>query len=338
MYGQKYKFAEMRTREDFVKGHPLTTYDNIKGYIERIIKGEENIFYPGPTVAIALTTGTTKEPKLYLYCKDFLKDFQFSHVDMLNTSLVNLMNLQRYAVFNVPSSPFTGKTVGNFLVGPATVFLSKPVSHGLVPSQYHRLQSEEAAYYTQAFFMLAEREIRYLSVFSADLMYSYMKFITLHWDTICKDIARGQFAKSVQMPDDFRTELSRHLHADPTRASELKLAMKEGTVGLIKRTWPGIEFIIMGKSASFKISANALQENHLRGVKLIDPFHPSTEGLTGFNLEGPQAHTDNIFTAILFSEHFVEFIPLENIDDENPTTLFPDEVNLHIFCYGYHLH
>ena len=325
IYGRRYKFAEMKTREDFVKGHPLTTFEHFANYVERIKRGERNILYPGKAAVFVVTSGTTKMQKLYPCCKNFLKDMELL-VDIKDVLMLPWLNLQKAATYQVPLTTFLEKTNDGVLIGHMSRFVTKPSPQKVVPIEYEDLQTDEASHYTQALFTMAEREIGYISVFSADIMYSYIKFMTLNWDAICEDIANGEIGKHAKLPDTVKGQLSKRFRADPERASELRQIMKKGTVGLVKRAWPQIKFILMGKSAAFKIAASALEENQFKGVKIIDSCHPSSEGFTGLNLEGPQAHLDNIFTCILSREHFVEFIPLENIDEEDPPTLFPDQV------------
>ena len=126
--------------------------------------------------------------------------------------------------------------------------------YNLIPEAYSKLHSEDASYYAQALFSLAERELGYINSFSADLMYSYWKFMTANWQHLCDDISRGHIGDHIDMPEDVKEELSRHLPADPARAEELREAIRGGIKGLAKRVWPTMNFIIMGKSAAFKVS------------------------------------------------------------------------------------
>ena len=323
-YGREYNFAEMKSKEDFVKGHPVTTHEHYKTYVDRIVSGEENVLYSNETAALVSTSGTTGASKIYPFTTEYIQECKYILGTIMQSTLPKLVNLQRYAQFHIYSAVKRSPT--GIPIGAGTQFVFLFPEHNLIPTPYSKLHKEDASYYAQAIFSLAERELRYISGFSADLMYSYMKFITNNWEHLCEDISLGQIGSHIGMPEDVRAELSEYLHADPERASELRQAMKVGLGGLAKRVWPGMEFILMGKSAAFKMCADALMENQFKGLKVVDFGHGATEGIIGLNIEGDSAHMANVFTFIPFVSYFYEFIPVENVEDENPPTLFLDQV------------
>ena len=235
-----------------------------------------------------------------------------------------MLNLQRYAQFHIFSA--VKKTETGIPIGPGIQNVFRFPPYNLIPKAYSQLHDEDASYYAQALFSLAEKELRYIVGFSSDLMYSYMKFITQNWDQFCEDISSGKMGMNVKMPDNVREDLSKQLRADPQRAEELHIAMKDGIVGLARRIWPDIAFIQMGKAAGFKMAANFLMENHFKGIKIIDYTLDGSEGITGVNLEGPSSHQGSIFTLSFVPWFYIEFIPLDQVDEENPKTVFADQV------------
>ena len=47
-FGLKYNFDEILNYEDFKKKIPISTYEDLSPYIERIMRGEQNILWPTP--------------------------------------------------------------------------------------------------------------------------------------------------------------------------------------------------------------------------------------------------------------------------------------------------
>ena len=62
-FGRKYGFRDIRTLEDFRKKVPFTTYDDYEPYIERMMKGEQNLLSAREPVHFALTSGSIGVPK-----------------------------------------------------------------------------------------------------------------------------------------------------------------------------------------------------------------------------------------------------------------------------------
>ena len=46
-YGRKYLFSTINNYNDFAQNIPLNTYEELKGYIDRMRHGERNILWPG---------------------------------------------------------------------------------------------------------------------------------------------------------------------------------------------------------------------------------------------------------------------------------------------------
>lgn len=62
-FGKDHHFDKIRTYDDFKKNVPVRDYEQLKPYIERIIKGERNVLWKGMPVYFAKTSGTTSGTK-----------------------------------------------------------------------------------------------------------------------------------------------------------------------------------------------------------------------------------------------------------------------------------
>lgn len=59
-WGKKYDYAHIRTYEDF-RRVPIQTYEEAKGYIDRMRHGEEDVLWPGKIIWYAKSSGTTND-------------------------------------------------------------------------------------------------------------------------------------------------------------------------------------------------------------------------------------------------------------------------------------
>lgn len=65
-YGQKFGFGEIKTIEQFKACVPITEYDDLKPYIERIIAGEQNVLWPSEIRMFAKSSGTTSDKSKFI--------------------------------------------------------------------------------------------------------------------------------------------------------------------------------------------------------------------------------------------------------------------------------
>lgn len=78
-FGQKYGFKDMLTGDgkceasykEFSKRVPLSTYDEQKPWIERMLQGEENVLWPGLCKWFAKSSGTTSDKSKYIPVTDY---------------------------------------------------------------------------------------------------------------------------------------------------------------------------------------------------------------------------------------------------------------------------
>ena len=59
LFGQQYFLKEIRSYEEFKQSIPVSDYEKFKIYIDRIIKGESDVIWPGKPIYFSKTSGTT---------------------------------------------------------------------------------------------------------------------------------------------------------------------------------------------------------------------------------------------------------------------------------------
>lgn len=62
-FGKDHHFDQIKTYEDFVNLVPIRDYEGLKSYVDRVVKGEENILWKGKPLYFAKTSGTTSGAK-----------------------------------------------------------------------------------------------------------------------------------------------------------------------------------------------------------------------------------------------------------------------------------
>lgn len=65
-FGKKYKFSDIETISQFQERVPVSTYDEFKNLIQRALRGEPNILWPGITRWFAKSSGTTADKSKFI--------------------------------------------------------------------------------------------------------------------------------------------------------------------------------------------------------------------------------------------------------------------------------
>ena len=69
-FGQDHHFTKIKTHSDFAANVPIRDYEALKPYVDRVVKGEENVLWPGKPLYFAKTSGTTSGAKYIPLTKD----------------------------------------------------------------------------------------------------------------------------------------------------------------------------------------------------------------------------------------------------------------------------
>ncbi|MES2575174.1 MAG: GH3 auxin-responsive promoter family protein [Bacteroidota bacterium] len=62
-FGIDHHFDQIKTTADFAKAVPVRDYEGLKSYVDKVVKGEENVLWKGKPLYFAKTSGTTSGAK-----------------------------------------------------------------------------------------------------------------------------------------------------------------------------------------------------------------------------------------------------------------------------------
>lgn len=65
-WGKKYNYDTIQTYNDFSSRLPIQTYEEVKGYVERMRQGEQNLLWPSEIRWFAKSSGTTNDKSKFL--------------------------------------------------------------------------------------------------------------------------------------------------------------------------------------------------------------------------------------------------------------------------------
>ncbi|WDF57095.1 GH3 auxin-responsive promoter family protein [Mucilaginibacter sp. KACC 22063] len=118
VFGEDHGFNDIHNYNDFKKRVPIRDYEGLRTYIDRIIKGEDNIMWPGIPAYLAKTSGTTSGIKYIPISKQSMPE----HINAARNALLN------YAYETGNTDALDGKMI--FLQGSPELYETRGIPTG----------------------------------------------------------------------------------------------------------------------------------------------------------------------------------------------------------------
>ncbi|XP_053398736.1 GH3 domain-containing protein-like [Mercenaria mercenaria] len=329
-YGQRFMFKDIKGRDDFIKFHPLTRYPHYEPYIDRMMKGEMNILTKDQPVIFAVTSGTSGKSSVLPMLKKQQGTFFTQGIaiiyDCMRNAFPETGSQQKDMKFFY--TPRLRTSECGIPVGPNS---SSPANSKRILSMYstpkagYDILSEPEALYIHLLFGLKDKNLGIIEANFASLVYSAFRALDTNWDSLVTDIEKGNVSDGIEIEESVRKELNKSMSPDPKRAAELREAREQGVTGLAHRVWPKLNFVMTADSGTFELYGNRLREIYCKGTPIYSPLYAASEGLLGINI-WPKERPSRYLLAP--RSMFFEFIPVQNCEEEQPKTLFLDEVEV----------
>ena len=84
-FGRDHNFSIIKNYEDFKNQVPIRDYEGLKPYVDKVVKGEKNILWPGQPLYFAKTSGTTSGAKYIPITRESIK----THINSARDALLN---------------------------------------------------------------------------------------------------------------------------------------------------------------------------------------------------------------------------------------------------------
>ena len=322
-YGRKYDFSSIKTVEEFRSRVPVTTYEDYKPYIERMINNnEEDLLTSFPLIGYAKSSGTTGDPKFIPLTQNIADLYK------RNTLTVMMAMADRYCRENLgrPLKPGRGvficldfdeklpngrsatnvpETTAKQLGFMYPYLLNVPLAR-LVKLQ------DISLYYLLMRFALEDRNTMYIFSVFFSVIYEVLAFMQRYWKELVDDIEKGIMSDNIsRATPEIREELKDYLKPNPERAAELRREFEKGfDETILQRIWPNLS-VIYGISGS-------VYDVYSEGVRKIAgdvPFDYSIYGASEGLIAAPY-ELNNEDRIPVTDSCFLEFMPE---DDETIT-------------------
>ncbi|WP_293891814.1 GH3 auxin-responsive promoter family protein [Flavobacterium sp.] len=87
-FGKDHNFSKIKNFEDFANQVPIRDYEDLRTYVDRVVKGEEDILWKGKPIYFAKTSGTTSGAKYIPLTKESMP----FHIEAARNAILNYIH------------------------------------------------------------------------------------------------------------------------------------------------------------------------------------------------------------------------------------------------------
>ena len=159
-FGRAHDFSKIRTEEDYRRRVPVREYEDFRPLIKRIMAGERNVLTRDEPFMLALTSGTTSEPKYIPVTRDLQRQTASLMSQWLYRAELDHRGLLDYASVGIVSRAVEGRTPTGIPYGSASGLIYKNIPWLVrrayaVPYLASELDDYDARYFVTTRFALA---------------------------------------------------------------------------------------------------------------------------------------------------------------------------------------
>lgn len=328
-YGKKYGFQTIDTPNKFKNVVPLTEYDDYKGFIERIAKGEDNILTTEKIEYFGISSGTTGGQKLIPVTRSMRKSIS-GYMGFLTQAVLyeNLSKTWSYGRgLNLISMCSSGKSEAGIAISAGTArgmsSMEKVIPYiWTTPVEVLKLDGKEEINYLHLLFALKDKNLMYISAAFIPSVLDLLRYLEKKWPDLVRDIAAGTISPQIDIPVELRHNLQGKMRPDPKRAAELEKEFTSGIDRIVTRIWPKCAFIWGVAGAGFKVYLEKVKK-YTGDLPVYSGIYAATEGVIGIELGLNKA----VYTAAPGSVYY-EFIHIDDCDSKDITTCSIEELTI----------
>ena len=323
-YGKKYKFASIRSIEDFRRTVPLVSYSSILPYIERMKDGAGNVLTADKIIFFGITSGTTGKPKFIpvtkrsLRSKDDITDLWAyytykDHPGIFNGKILAIVSpeIKNRTGAGIPYGPEDGHAYNNM-----PNIIKRLYS---LPYELFYIDDYDARYYCMLRIAM-EQNVSIIATLNPSTLVIMCSRIEDLKDRLIEDISRGTLNANFNIRPDIRKKIERALKPNPRRAAELAGLLQTHGRLLPRYFWPKLELIECWKGGTVKVYLKDLLQ-YFGEVAVRDFGCLSTESRSSIPISD-----EGSGGVLAVNSNFYEFIPKEDIDLKSKRSFLCNEL------------
>ncbi|HEY0319629.1 MAG TPA: GH3 auxin-responsive promoter family protein [Pyrinomonadaceae bacterium] len=318
-FGRAHDFSKIQTEEDFRQRVPVREYEDIRPFIKRITAGEKNVLTKDEPFMLALTSGTTSEPKYIPVTRGLQRQTASLMSQWLYRAERDHKGLLDYASVGVVSRAVEGRTPTGIPYGSTSGLIYKNIPWLVrrayaVPYLTSELDDYDERYFVIARFALARR-VSFIATPNPSTLLRLAEVSVENQERLLRAIHDGTLGIEKSTQQDVCAQLANMLRPDPVRARELERVIQSSGFLHPGGAWPDLRLIGCWMGGSAGVKTDRLSRFYGR-VPLRDLGYLASEGRITVPFE------DETASGIpALKSNYYEFIAEEEIDSEKARVL-----------------
>lgn len=319
LFGREHDFQNIRTEEDFRRRVPVRDYEGFRAYVRRILEGEPCILTHEKPLMMALTSGTTSNPKYIPITRTLQRQTMTLMSAWLYRAERDHAGLLRHASVGIASRAVEGHTASGIPCGSASGLIYKNIpwlvrSSYAVPYLVSEIEDYDERYKVTARFALARR-VSVIATPNPATLLRLAEVAASHQESLLRSIHDGTLGLEDSKQKDIAGRLAAMLGPDRARARELEAVIKRRGFLRLADCWPELRLIgcWTGGSAGVKLCS---LERFYGDVPVRDLGYMASEGRVTIPTED---YTASGLPSL--NTGYYEFIPEEEEDADDPYVL-----------------
>lgn len=325
--GRQYGLADIKTVDQFRDRIPILPYSSYEPYIERIAQGESNVLTADPVIYLNLTSGSTGKQKLIPVTRRSRR--MRGWVNQIGAGFMiealNRRNLPMGKLLLTSSVQSVGQTSGGIEYGPISAGDLRLNGKGLYRQVYaHPFEALQPAdslarHYVCLLLALREPNTRMIGAHFPILALRLCDYLESYTEDLIHDVETGEIASWLKLEPEIRARLERHWSADPKRAAQLRHILKTEGRLTPDRIWD-LSVIITARGGTSDFYLKRFPA-YFGNTPTFGGLYASSEAAFGV-----YSDLDDDGSILAVGSSFFEFIPEDQWQASQPTTLLPSEV------------
>lgn len=274
VFGKAHRFSKIGSFGHFQRRVPISTYEDLKPYIDASLRGEAAQLTVEKPVLFATTSGTTGAPKYIPVTpesrssKSHLMRVWMAalHRDhpLFGGQIVSIVSpeVESYAPDGTPCGAESGHGYKN---------IPKAIkSLHSCPYEVYEIKDYEAKYYC-LLRIAAGQSISLIYTCNPSTVLLLGQRLGQNTEPIIRDVRDGTISSEFDIPSDLRSSILGQLSADPARAASLEKAASEGGGKLLpKHVWPKMAAIGCWKGGTVGMYVDKFDQYYPSGLPVRD--------------------------------------------------------------------
>lgn len=324
-YGVDHGFRSIRTYADFARSVPITSYDALEPYVERVRAGETKAMFGGGQLVrmFAKTSGTTDRPKYIPVTEAFLTEYRRGWNAFGLKVIMDHPGCILRPIVQVTSPMDEERSAGGYPCGAITGLMAATQKrlvrrYYVVPREVANIPDADARYYCAVRFSVTS-DVAFLVTASPATQLRLARSADQRREDLIRDVRDGTLCENLDIPNAIRARLAERLHPNRLDANRLESIVSR-TGRLLPKDFWNISFLANWMGGTMGLYLRDFPE-YFGSVPVRDIGLIASEGRMSIPIEdGTPAGILNV------TDNFYEFIPAESYGQSDPPVLRASEL------------